>query len=336
MKISGDPIRYCAAPDKNVRVVLLYGPNRALIEEAVATLKSKLLPKDADDFANVVLNGDAVKDDAQLLLEEWAGFGFFAKKKVIHIKEASDVHARLLNECTQLPDAGHFMILEAEALGPKSVLRAWAEKADMAAAVPCYEFDGPALSRFVQAQFQKQGATILSDAVALLVDRLGGDVSALQGVIAQAIDYVGGDAPKITLETIEKLLVDQAEQELDQAVQSVADVKAEQLDRILYGLNESGVTMIAVTRAVQNYFYRLRTVQAEIKSGRSQEAALALLRPPLFFKVKPHFVRHLNRWPLERIDRVLAECLYLESQCKKTGTPEVALVQQRFLRVMGV
>ena len=336
MKISGDPLRFCAAPDKNVRVILLYGPNRALIEEAVATAKQKLLPKDADDFAHVVLDGDAVQRNPQLLLDEWASFGFFAAKKLIHIKEAGDGLSRLLAEATTLPDAGHMLLLEAGILGPKSTLRAWAEKAETAASVPCYEFDGPALTRFIQAQFQKYNAAIDGDAVAMLIDRLGGDMSMLQGVIAQSIDYVGGDKPKITLPDIEKLLVDQADQELDWLVQSVADSKADVLDRALHGLHDSGVTMIAITRALQNYFYRLRTVQAQTKSGMSQEAALAQLRPPLFFKLKPHFVRHLSRWPMERIDRVLAECLYLESQCKKTGTPEVALVQQRLLRVMGV
>lgn len=336
MKVSGDPLRYCAAPDKAVRAVLLYGPNRALIEEAALTLRQKLFPSGTDDFSHVVFNADELKANPGLLSDELASFGFFAAKKLIHIKDAGDGMARAVQEALALPDAGHFLLLEAEALGPKSTLRAWAEKSDVAASVPCYEFEGPALARFVQAQFQKQQATIARDAALLMIDRLGGDLSGLSGIIAQAIDYVGGDKPVIKLDDIEKLLVDQAEQALDAIVQSVADAKPEIFDRVLHSMHESGMSMVAVTRALQNYFYKLRTVQAEVKSGTSQEAALAQLRPPLFFKTKPHFVRHLRLWPLEKIDRVLAECLYLESQCKKTNVPDLMLVQQRLLRVMGV
>lgn len=336
MKITGDPLRFCAAPSKETRAVLLYGPNNALIGEAALTLKAHLFPQGADDFAHVVINADELKNNATRLADELASFGFFAAKKLIHIKDAGDTTARMIQEALELPDAGHFLLIEAEGLGPKSALRIFAEKSGIAASVPCYEFDAPAMARFVQSQFQKQSAVIDSQATLLMVDRLGGDLSALPGIIAQLKDYIGGDKPSVKLEHVEAMLVDQAEHEVELAVQSVADIKAAEMDRIFHGLYESGTSLVGVLRAIQGYFYKLRSVQAEIKNGTSQDAALAQLRPPLFFKTKPHFIRHLRSWPLERIDRMLAECLYLESQCKKTGTPEMALVQQRLLRVMGV
>lgn len=335
MKITGDPLRFCAAPAKETRAILLYGPNNALIGEATLTLKNHLFPKGADDFAHVVINADELKDNPSRLADELASFGFFAAKKLVHIKGAGDTMTKAIQDALSLPDAGHFLLVEAEALGPKSPLRSSAEKSDVMASVPCYEFDAAALSRFVQMQFQKQETMIDGQATLLLIDRLGGDVSVLPGVIAQLKDYVGGDKPSVKLEHVEAMLVDQAEHEMELAVQSIADVKTAEMDRILYGLHESGTSMVAVLRALQYYFYKLRSVQAEIKNGTSQDAALAQLRPPLFFKTKPHFIRHLRNWPLERIDRMLATCLYLEGECKKTSTPEMPLVQQHLLRAIG-
>jgi DNA polymerase-3 subunit delta len=99
-------------------------------------------------------------------------------------------------------------------------------------------------------------------------------------------------------------------------------------------MKEEGTSMIGILRMLQGYFYKLRGVHADMKNGTSQDAALMKLRPPLFFKAKPGFIRHLRLWPIKRIDRALSEVLYLESMCKKTGTPEIALIQQRLNALM--
>ncbi len=334
MKISGDPLQFAAKPPAGLRGVLVYGPNAALADEAVATLRRALLPDGGDDFSFVVIPSDELKNNPGRIAEELSSFGFFAAKKVLHIKDAGDGQARALQEALDAPDAGHFIILQSENLTPKSALRALAEKSDCVASLPCYELNGPALARFVQDKFKHSGAALERDALPVLLDKLGGDTTALNGIIQQFIDYVGGDKPVIRAEHVEAMLVDQAEQALDDAVQAACDRDLPRFDRVLNSLGESGTSIVAVLRALQQYFYKLRTASAAMKSGASQDEALAKIRPPLFFKTKPLFVRHLRGWNLNLIDRVLRELLYLESQCKKTGVPDLALVQQRLNAAM--
>lgn len=338
MKLSGDPLRFCAAPDKAFRAALIYGGNSLLIAESIRLLQESWLPAEKNDFALTVFDGDDIKSNPTLLIDEMTSFGFFASQKVILVKNAGDTTTRIAQEALALPDAGHRLILQADILGTKSTLRAWAEKETVkdVACLPCYEFEGPSLVRFVQGQFQRHGATITADAVTWLADRLGPELSSLDGTIAQLMDYVGGEKPAITLQHVEALLVDQAEHQIDALIQAIAESQAGLFDRILYSLVDSGTSLVTVIRYVQNYFYRLRTIQALIADGSTAEQAIAQLRPPLFFKLKPAILRQYRTWPLEKIDRLLAECLFVESQLKKTGTPEVALFQQRFLRVMGV
>jgi len=334
MKISGDPLKFASQPPPGLRGVLVYGPNQSLADETVATLRRTLLPGGGDDFAFVVIPSDELKNNPGRIAEELSSFGFFASKKVLLIRDAGDGQARALDEALAAPDAGHFIILQAENLTPKSALRALAEKSDLLASVPCYELDGAALARFVQQQFQKSNAALDRDALPVLLDKLGGDTTTLNGIIQQLIDYVGGEKPLIRAEHIEAMLVDQAEQALDDAVQAACDRDLPRFDRVLNSLGESGTSIVAVLRALQQYFYKLRTAQAAMKDGASQDEALSKIRPPLFFKTKPLFIRHLRGWNLNLVDRALRELLYLESQCKKTGTPEIALVQQRLNALM--
>lgn len=330
MKIT-DPLSFAAKPPSHLRAALIYGPNRALVAETVQTLRKTYLPNGHDDFSFVVLTPEDLKTTPTRLADELSSFGFFAGKKVLHLKNAGDGILKAALDALSMPDAGHFLIIEAEELTPKSTLRAWAEKADEAASIACYALEGAALSRFVTAQFQKQNAAITSDALTILLDRLGTDLSPLNGVIAQLIDYVGGEKPVIKPEHVDAMLVDQAEQETDEVVQSLADGNLAKLDRALNNLHEAGTSMVGVLRSLQSYFYRLRGVQVAVKNGATQEDALKMLRPPIFFKAKPGFIRHLRNWPLPRLDAALNEFVALETACKKTGTPELALVQMRLI-----
>jgi DNA polymerase III subunit delta len=333
MKIT-DPSAFAKDPPNHLRGALVYGPNAALIAETIAALRKTLLPGTADDFSFVVIQPEDFKNNPSILGDELSALGFFAAKKIILVKNASDTMGRAAQEALDLPDAGHFLILQADELTPKSTLRVFAEKSDVFASVPCYALEGATLNRFITTQFQKFNATITNDALNRLADRLGGDMIALPNIVQQLITYVGSAKVQVTTEHIDALLVDQAEQDLDHAVQAFADGNFAALDRALQAIHTSSATMIGVLRALQSYFYRLRIVHAAVKNGDSTDTALGKLRPPVFFKAKTAFTRHLRNWPLARVDRALAMFLYLESQCKKTGTPDLALVQQRLIALM--
>lgn len=333
MKITTDPLQYCRTVPNGMRAVLLYGPNRLVIQECVQFLQKAFLPEDKNDFSVVTVTPDQLKQNPTLIADELSSFGFFASNKLIHIKEADDPVLKFIQPALELPNAGHFLVIEAEELSPRSALRQWGEKTNDVACLACYMLDGAKLIRFVQDQFIAQGAKISGDAVALIIDRLGNDLSALKNLVPQLMDFVGGKNPVITIDHIEALLVDQAEQEMDGVTQSVADRNMAVLDRALHNLAASDVSMVAVLRMLQYYFYRLRLVHAAVHNGKSAEEGMAQLKPPVFFKMKTSFQRHLRSWNLAQIDEALSEFTALEAACKKTGTPELNLVQFRLMRL---
>lgn len=331
MKITTDPLQYCRAVPKNIRAVLLYGPNTALIQEGVALAKKSFLGDGQNDFSVVTITPDMLKQNGALLGDELSSYGFFATKKLVHLKDAEDALVKPLQAALEAPDAGHFIVIQAEELGPKSTLRAMAEKSPDIAAMACYMLEGANLQRFIQGQFQQNQAKISSDAVMMLIDRLGNDLTPLRNVIQQLIAFVGGDAPVVQVEHVEALLIDQAEQEMDVVIQSVADADMPQLDRALHTLHESGVAMVAVLRSLQYYFYRLRQIHLALKEG--EDFKLLMKRLRVFFKQEAAIKRQLRFWPVTRIDAALVEFTRLEAACKKTGTPELLLVHHRLMRL---
>lgn len=334
MKITGDPMNYARKPTATHKAALVYGPNAVLVDDVAKALQHIWLSEAANDpFALVVLTPERLKQIPTILAEEMAGGGLFATKKLLWLKEAGDEHLKAIQSALEDSDGSVKLIVTAENLGKKSSLRAWGEKVTDAACLACYEFSAGDMARYANTIAAKYHATIARDAMPLLLDRIGGDATMLDGLIAQLRDYAGGEKPVITMQAIEELLVDRATQAMDTLTQAVADGEMKIMDRALWSLTESGTALIAVLRACQYYFYRLKLLQVAIQNGTDAKRAMQSLRPPVFFKLEPVLLRQLRIWREEKIDRALEILQELEALCKQTHTPEMPVVQRGFWRL---
>ena len=75
---------------------------------------------------------------------------------------------------------------------------------------------------------------------------------------------------------------------------------------------------------------KLNITRARMQKGESMEAALARLRPPLFFKHKPAFEAQLGQMGEAQIEQALALIASAEARCKQTGS-DPAIVSSRAL-----
>lgn len=91
--------------------------------------------------------------------------------------------------------------------------------------------------------------------------------------------------------------------------------------------------MIPVIRSVSRHFMRLHLVSGAIALGKPVDAALGLLRPPVFFKAKGRFTAQVRRWPAGRVVQVLDLLLDAEMDCKSTGAREYEIVSRVFLQI---
>ena len=70
-----------------------------------------------------------------------------------------------------------------------------------------------------------------------------------------------------------------------------------------------------------------------MKKGKSLDAALAGLRPPLFFKVKERFKAQANRWSEAHIVRALELLGEAEMQSKSTDMPAEAITERALMQI---
>ncbi len=321
---------FAKAPDPKVRLILVYGPDIGLIKERAAALIASVVDDPADPFRIVNLSAAGITSDPARLGDEAAAISFGGGRRVVSIGDATDSLTKHLNPFLENPVGDALIVVEAGALGPRSSLRKLAESQGIAAALPCYLDEGRDLERVITQSLSGLGITADRDALAYLVDRLGGDRMMTRRELEKLALYVdNGESQnggkQVTLADAVACVGDSAALTLDDLCFAVADGDQTAVARLLSRLQGEGVAPIAILRAAGRHFTRLHRIAAAVTRGDRIDDAVKSLRPPPFFKYAPRFKNQAQMWSASALTRAIVRLNEVESACKTTGAPDAIL-----------
>jgi DNA polymerase-3 subunit delta len=334
MKIAYRQIEpFVKKPDRAARVILVYGPDSGLMRERAKTMGQTVVADMSDPFNVAVLSTDILQDDPARLSDEAGAISMMGGDRLIRVEDASDKLTPLIKDYLENPSPHALVILEAGELGPSSSLRKLCEKADNAAALPCYVEDERDLARFIRDLLQENNLSIEHDAVSWLAANISGNRQKARSEIEKLVTYMGTNSARITLEDVMNCCGEAGAQGIDDLVYSVGGHQGAQALRTYNQLMAEGVNFIVVVRSLQNHFRRLHAIRARMDTGESLDAAVKTLRPPIFFKQEPAFRAQAQKWPMRSLEKVLDRLMDLEAQCKTTGVPTETLCAQAVLAI---
>lgn len=312
---------FAAKPDGRVRLILVYGPDEGLVRERVGKLVRSVVDDPNDPFRVAELTGAQIKADPALLADEAAALALTGGRRVVRVRDADDACAKAMGQFLDAPAGESLIVAQGGDLGPRSALRKLVEASPIAAAVPCYLDEGQALETVIRDTLGAHKITISRDAMEFLAGHLGGDRLVTRSEISKLATYMGGPG-EVTLEDAIACVGDVSAMSLDDLAYAVADGDAVRAHGLLDRLVAEGKPMVSLLRTVARHFLRLHLAGGAMAQGRSSDQALALLKPPVFFKLKSRFSGQLRRWPPERAAGALDMLLQAEIDCKSSGMPE--------------
>ena len=329
MKLQGRAIDdFIARPGAGTRAVLVYGPDEGLVHERSHAIARAVVPDAADPFRIADLAADQIIADTARLVDETNSLSLMGGKRLVHIREATDkiaaACAALASETTA-PDC--LVIVEAGDLNPRSALRKLFEGEAAFAALACYIDDEKTLSALIRESLRAERIVAEPDALAYLARALSGDRALARRALEKLVLYIGPEARDRTL-TLDQAAIavgDAGALDLDDPARAAADGDRAATDRAMRRLMEDGISTIAMLRSAQGYFRRLHLARGMVSQGHSADAAMAALRPPVFFKQAPQFRRQLDRWQLPMIGIALARLVECEAAAKRTGAADELL-----------
>lgn len=320
-----------------VSCVLVYGPNQGLAHERAQALTQGVLGADPDPFRLADIDAAAVADDPPLLFDEAAALSMTGRRRVVRLQGAGDGMTAAFAPLLEARAAGaiadeSLVIAEAAALGKGSSLRQLFEGAKAGAALACYGDEDDGLESLIGGVLGTAGHATDADAIAWLTTNLGGDRGVTRGELEKLSLYAGAGAP-ITLSDAEAAIGDSAGLNLDDAALAAAAGDVRALDRALQTARIEGQSPVQVLRALARTLSRLHLAAGLRDAGASPTQAIAVLRPPVFFKQKQEFLRALGRWTATDLARAMGFVLEAEAACKTTGIPADDAAGRAALRI---
>ena len=301
-------------------LALIYGPDSGLVAERGAALTRAVLGADSGDpfrFAELQ------SPDPSAFLNEATAASLIGGRRVVRVRDAADNLAKPAETLlASPPDA--LIILEAADLTPRSKLRALAEKHPAAAALACYGIDAARLPRAVTDRLRAAGKAIDSDAAAWVARNIPGEAAPL----AQAVELLtlyAGATTNLSLHDVMAALPDGGDTSMQDAVDATLTGDLPGLDRALSLAYEEGVSPVGILRVLLSELMRLRLAAA---SGLPAAAAVAAMRPPVFFKRTATVTRALTFWPLPALTDAIRLALTAEAACKTTHIPDQSYCRQ--------
>lgn len=333
--------RFLGKPDPAIRAVLIYGRDLGVVRDRGHQLAGKVVPNPDDPFDVALLTEQDLADDGGRLEGELAAQSLMGGRRLVRLRltaekpaadklaaEALDRHAKGdLN-----PDA--FFLIEAGNLGRESALRKAAEKANAAAAIPCYEDEPGDVARLVRELLAKDQVALNADALQLFVGRLPKERGVARQEIERLALYLGpGSGTTATPADLEPFLGVEPESSLFDAA---ADAFGGRLGEAQAGLRraaQEGEAGPAAVRAIGMHLGKLRRVLTLHKNGAGlQEAAKA---SGVFWKQEREFLRQARSWSLDELDRIQPEVLAADKACKTAGSPDRLIAERLALTIAG-
>jgi DNA polymerase-3 subunit delta len=324
---------FIAAPDPAMRALLVYGPDGGLVRERADRLAAGVSPDLKDPFRVAELTAADLAADPARLHDEAAALSLTGGRRLVRVREAGDGLAPLFERFLADPPPGDGVTLvEAGELSARSALRRLFEGARNAAAIACYG-DGPReLEGLAREVLGARGISLAPEALEHLRVNLGGDRQVSRQEL-EKLALMVGDGGRVGLAEAEAAIGDSAALTLEDVVFAAAEGDATGLERALFRAFSEGEAPVSLLRASMRHFQRLHLVGARLAAGASEEEALRVLRPPLFFKRKDSFRRQLRLWPPRRAARQLSALTEAERNAKRTVLPQETVCRDALLRV---
>jgi DNA polymerase-3 subunit delta len=319
-------------PDVAVRAVLLYGGDAGQIREHADRLAQTVVDDLGDPFRVGVIVGPTLVDDPAVLADEAASLSLTGGRRVVRLRQAGDRNTGVLAAFLEAPVGDALIIVEGGALGPRSSLRRLFEAAGNAAAIGCYGDEGAALEQVIEASLAAGGVTATADALAFLAAQLGNDRQVTRRELEKLALYVGAGG-RAGLEDAMACVGDSVAASLDDVVFAVGEGDVAALDRALHRVWLEGASPVAVLRALARHLQRLHFASARRAAVGDATAAVQAVRPPVFWKQRPSFLRQLGRWSGELLLAAIDHTLAAELHCKRSGAPAALICHRTLLEV---
>ena len=302
-------------------LILFYGENNGLINEFKQILKIKNLENTIIRFAE-----DDILSNQNLIYDEIFNESLFENRKIIFIDNVTDKILDILKE-VQLKINQNKIYLFSGILEKKSKLRSYAEKLKECDVIPCYKDNEISIRSLIQNKlkgFIGLNAQVIND----IMENSDLDRAKIQNELNKIQSYFSDKIIKSN--ELNKLLnikvSDDFDAIKDSALKGNKDATNKLLSSTIIEIEKSLFYVVIINQRLN----KLKEI-ISLKGENSIEQAISDVKPPIFWKDKPHYLYQTKIWDLKKINKALKITYDLEIKLKSNADINKHLLIKKLL-----
>ncbi len=333
MKIAPKQINaFLANPPENISAVLFHGNDAGLISERGRELAC-LYNENLDDVFSVSrISGDMLSGEPGLIADTAAAIPALGNRRLVLVKGRG---SELLDSCKQalslnFPES--MIIVEATDTTSTHAIVKLFNDSQIAASIGCYADSEEDIRILAKSIFKTEKIKVSSDALDLIVSRLGSDHATSRREI-EKLTLMAGPEGHLSVEDVQNALGDSALLAIDDIADALAYGRVSKLQESLNKAWLEDANVVMVLRGCQTYFRQLSLAGHNVARGQSAQDALRSLRPPVHFKVQNRLKAQLGRWSPHLAMSVVNRLQDIEFLVKSGRIDERVLTAQSLLGI---
>ena len=292
-------------------VNLVYGENLGLKDDIKNAVKIHF-----KGYEQISFNQDEIIKNNKLLNEQIYNVSLFSKKKIIFLNEISDKIRDLLIEFIEKPNLDVKIFLFAQNLEKKSLIRRLFEKEKKLGIVACYQDNERTLADYIRKKLEGYNG-LTQQIVNFIINNSGLD----RKTISNEIDKIKSLFldKKIKIEKLPELLNNNNNLDFNDVRDSCLEGNREKLNNNLSNVifqNENSYFYLSV---LITRIEKLIKLNDELKIEKSLERAIDKIKPPVFWKDKPIFLKQIRIWNKKKLIDAKKMLFDTEINIKKNG-----------------
>ena len=324
--------RYLKQPDSAVRLWLVYGSNEGLMSEYVHNLTKAISPDIYDPFQVVYLNGEDVNADAGLLVGEFNAQSLMGGRRVVVVKNADNNLTKILKSLFDNPHSDTLVIVYSASLNKKSSLVKFAEDAEFAGVIACYEDRDEDVFSTVRAYLSENGISIGNESLQLLCARLSNDRKSNLGELEKLVTYLG-DKKTVLPDDVRAVVSDTASSSADDVCFFAASGLKEKTLQAYQRLLNEGTDPAQVVRSLFYHFQKILICLGSMENGDTIDMAVKKLVPRIIFFRESSFKKQLSIWNRDRVFSVLELLYNCEKDTRNASMPVEEMVSYMLMQI---
>lgn len=293
------------------KFILIYGENIGLKE----TLKKKIANLNKNSEI-INLYQEDINKNKNIILNEIQNVSLFVEEKIIIINQANEKN---LNDIENIIDSKEKVkiILLAELLDKKSKLRGIFEKKNNLLVIPCYSDNEITLRKLIQSEL-REFKNLNSNTENMIISYSNSNRKTILNNLDKIKSFY--DKKVLSEDSLETLL-NSDRNELFENIRDAALIGDKiKLNNLLNNFTFSNDDTFLYFNMINYRFMKLLEIHRENVKNDELSVTITKIRPPIFWKDKPMFLKLLKRWDKQSILEALVYLGQTEKKIKKNST----------------